>query len=127
MRQLIVCLLLVAASVAWASPKETVLQQISAMQNDQWQQAWRLASSGIQRQFRSPERFQRLVEGQYAAIVQALDISVKVDRENDDTAIVVVELVSPSYEITEAFYILATEQAQWRVFSVQLRPGPPTI
>lgn len=119
--------LTVITSMAAASAEKTVLAQISAMQDNSWQEAWTYASEGIRRQFGSAANFRSLVEGQYPEILDAVQTEVKSTRSSERVAIVVVELLSPSFELTEAFYILAQESDEWRVISVELQPGPPSI
>ncbi|WP_119395211.1 DUF4864 domain-containing protein [Salinibius halmophilus] len=127
MRILLVALLLSFTSLAQASAEATVLAQIKAMQNESWQEAWTYASDGIRRKFGSAANFRTLVEQQYIEILEAVETDVKSTRASERVALVVIELLSPRFDLTEAYYILARESDEWRIISVELRPGPPSI
>lgn len=127
MRGGVFALLLLFSSWAQASAEATVLAQIQAMQNNSWQEAWGYASEGIRRQFGNTANFRTLVEQQYNEILEAVETDVKSTRSSERVALVVIELLSPRFDLTEAYYILAREPDGWRIISVELRAGPPSI
>ncbi len=102
--------------------QDVILTQIEAFANDDELAAWEQASEGIQRRFRSPETFLRMVRLVYPPVHRATAIRFRQRVPHDHFDIQVVRLQGPEGRLWDAYYRVVPVEQGWKVGGVRLLP-----
>ena len=110
-----------------AGIQDTILRQIEAFANNDPEQAWALASEGIQRRFGSSQVFLDMVRLAYPAVHNATAIEFSDRVPHDGFQIQVVKLKGPEGERWDVYYRMVLTEDVWKIAGVRLQPAEPGI
>lgn len=103
--------------------ENTIRSQITAMQADDWEQAFTFASPTIQGIFQSPFNFSEMVKRGYPMVWRPKDVRtgelVQTPRGLMQTMI----FVDQQNRLYIADYLMQEIDGQWRINGVQIRPA----
>ncbi|MFT7337227.1 MAG: hypothetical protein ACI92B_000548 [Marinobacter maritimus] len=110
-----------------AEIQDTILRQFEAFANNDSEQAWALASEGIQRRFGSSQVFVDMVRLAYPAVhnATAIEFSDRVPHGGFD--IQIVKLKGPEGERWDVYYRMVMADGLWKIAGVRLQPAEPGI
>lgn len=100
--------------------------QLQAFARDDEQQAFALASPGIQERFGSAATFAQMVREQYAVVYRPASRAFLQPVVEDGTVIFPVQLSDRDGRVWVALYTMQRVAGDWRVAGCQLVPGAAT-
>lgn len=134
---ILVCVAALIVALVWsarplagdtdADIRDAILSQIEAFANNDGDQAWALASDGIQRRFGSSQVFVDMVREAYPAVhsATAIEFSERVPHGAFD--IQVVRLQGPEGKRWDAYYRMELTEGIWKIAGVRLQPAATGI
>ncbi|MEL7463210.1 MAG: DUF4864 domain-containing protein [Pseudomonadota bacterium] len=107
-----------------AAIRETIQSQLSAMQSDDWAEAFTYASPTIQGVFQSPEAFSRMVIGGYPMVHRPRSFKVGDLTDSPRGPVQVMFFEDQEGRLFIADYLMQLVDGEWRINGVAIRPAP---
>ncbi|MFO8141774.1 MAG: DUF4864 domain-containing protein [Marinobacter sp.] len=115
------------ASNADAEIRDAILSQIEAFANNDGDQAWALASEGVQRRFGTSQVFMDMVREAYPAVHSATAIEFTERVPHGSFDIQAVRLQGPEGKRWDAYYRMVLTEGVWKIAGVRLQPAATGI
>lgn len=104
--------------------QETIRSQLSAIQQDDWVEAFSYASPMIQGIFNDPENFSRMVIGGYPMVWRPRSYQVGDLIAGPRGPVQVIVFEDQDGRLYIADYLMQLVDGEWRINGVQIRPAP---
>jgi DNA-binding transcriptional LysR family regulator len=108
----------------WTAIKETIGGQLQALKAGDGAKAMSFSVPGIRQQFRSPERFMRMVRAGYGALLTARDSTFLEGAVVDGITLQPLQLVLPDNSVVVALYRMEKQKdGAWRIAGCVIAPS----
>jgi hypothetical protein len=107
-----------------AEIRATIQGQLDAFSQDDWAQAFSFASPMIQRQFRNPQAFSRMVQGGYPMVWRPSSVEVGELEDGPSGPVQIVRFVDREGSHYVAAYEMLQVDGVWRINGVRIRKIP---
>lgn len=104
--------------------RSTIQSQLSAMQQDRWDDAFTYASPTIQAIFRDPENFSRMVVGGYPMVYRPKTFKAGDLTPGPHGPVQVMFFEDQEGRLFIADYLMQMIDGEWRINGVSIRPAP---
>lgn len=108
----------------WTAIKEVIGDQLKALKAGDGMKAMTYSVPGIRLQFRSPERFMRMVRDGYGALLTARDSTFLEGAVVDGITLQPLQLVLPDNRVVVALYTMEKQKdGAWRIAGCIIAPS----
>ena len=108
----------------WTAIKEVIGGQLQALKAGDGTKAMTYSVPGIRQQFRSPERFMRMVRDGYSALLTARDSTFLQGAVVDGMTLQPLQLVLPDSSVVVALYRMEKQKdGAWRIAGCVIAPS----
>jgi hypothetical protein len=108
----------------WTAIKEVIGDQLKALKAGDGTRAMNYSVPGIRQQFRSPERFMRMVRDGYGALLTARDSTFLEGAVVDGITLQPLQLVLPDNSVVVALYRMEKQKdGAWRIAGCVIAPS----
>ena len=108
----------------WTAIKEVIGGQLQALKAGDGTKAMTYSVPGIRQQFRSPERFMRMVRDGYSALLTARDSTFLLGAVVDGMTLQPLQLVLPDSSVVVALYRMEKQKdGAWRIAGCVIAPS----
>ena len=108
----------------WTAIKEVIGDQLKALKAGDGMKAMTYSVPGIRLQFRSPERFMRMVRDGYGALLTARDSTFLEGAVVDGITLQPLQLVLPDNSVVVALYRMERQKdGAWRIAGCVIAPS----
>jgi hypothetical protein len=108
----------------WTAIKEVIGDQLKALKAGDGMKAMNYSVPGIRQQFRSPERFMRMVRDGYGALLTARASTFLEGAVVDGIALQPLQLVLPDNSVVVALYRMEKQKdGAWRIAGCVIAPS----
>lgn len=104
--------------------RSTIQSQLTAMQSDNWAEAFTYASPTIQQLFQTPETFSQMVTGGYPMVYRPQSFKVGELTDSPQGPVQTMFFEDQDGRLYIADYLMQMVDGDWRINGVSIRPAP---